>query len=120
MHLHCQFAVEMNPEIADCGLGSNCMVAEMNVIDANLRKLLSTTQPDELRFLRIQLQAVRGHPSVDLFNAGSNFVDHPNGFCGLVEDVDLFIISIAMDTKTMLVYIYYSFIQLAISGTSAV
>ena len=27
MHLHCQLAVEMNPEIADCGLGSNCMVA---------------------------------------------------------------------------------------------
>ena len=103
MHLHCQLAVEMNPEIADCGLGSNCMVAEMNVIDANLRKLLSTTQPDELRFLGIQLQTVRGHPSVDLFNAGSNFIDHPNGFCGLVEDVDLSIISLAMDTKTMLV-----------------
>ena len=79
------------------------MVAEMNVIDADLRKLLSTAQPYELRFLRIQLQTVRGHPSVDLFNAGSNFIDHPNGCCGLVEDVDLSIISIAMDTETMLV-----------------
>ena len=87
VNLHCQLAVKMNPEIADCGLWCSGTVAELNVIDADLRKLLSTTQPDELRFLRIQLQAVRGHPSVDLFNAGSDFIDHPNGFWGLVEDV---------------------------------
>ena len=56
MNLHCQLVVMMNPEIADSGLGCNSMVAETNVIDADLRNLLSTAQPDKLCFPRIQLQ----------------------------------------------------------------
>ena len=30
MNLHCQF--KMNPEIKDCGMGCNSMVAEINVM----------------------------------------------------------------------------------------
>ena len=48
-------------------LGCYSMAAEMNMIDADLRKLLSTAQPDDLRFLKIQLQTTRGHPSYYLF-----------------------------------------------------
>ena len=92
-------AVNVNPEIAGCGLWCNSIFAKLNVIDDDLRKRLS----DELRFLGIQLQMARGHPLVNLFNAGSNFINHPNGYSGLVENVDLSIISTAMDTESMLI-----------------
>ena len=62
--------MKMNPEVA--GLECKSKVAEMNVIDADLRKPLSTAQPDEMRYLRIQFHPARGHPSVDLFNSEHN------------------------------------------------
>ena len=53
MNPHRQLAVKMNSEIADCWLGTNSTVAEMNVIDADLWKQLSTALSYELCFLRI-------------------------------------------------------------------
>ena len=44
VNLHCQLSVKMNPEIADCGLWCNGIIAELNVIDTDLRKLLLLQQ----------------------------------------------------------------------------
>ena len=103
VNLQCQLAVKMNDEIADCGLGCSSMVAERRTWSMPSFESFCRLPSQINCLLGIQFQPVRGLPSVDLCNARSNLIDHPNDCCGLVENVDLSVVSIAMDTESMLV-----------------
>ena len=58
---HSQLTVKVDPEGSDVGLKWNAIITELNTDHVDFQELLSTTQPNELSFVRVQFETVSCH-----------------------------------------------------------
>ena len=99
---HRQPTVDQHSKVVHRGLEGQCAASRSDGVDHNFLKLPRTAQPDELGFFGIELQSVWRHPFVDLGDADCHLGNHWIGISRLVGDVQLTIVSVTVDSKTMI------------------